>query len=578
MEDTKTYDELLSELLQMRMQLEEANDTIDAIRSGQVDALVVKAEDEHHLYTLKNVDQTYRIFIEQMNEGAVTLNESNTVLYANSQFALLVNLPTEKVTGKSFFSFISPICTEECAELIHNAWKANSKGELILQAANDKDIPVLISFKTLHLDEGLSMSVIITDLTAQKEAQRLLKEKNVLLEEAQSIAQQLNANLEHKVSERTKELELSVQEKTLLSEELRSNQERLSLILETMAEGVGIIDATGNLTYANPMAQKILGLQKSEILTRTYDDPKWQNQRIDGSLLPDEEHPMAIMMRMGKPVYDYEIAVQPTEGERFYISINAAPIRDTKGVLVGGVGTFMDVTNRRKSIQQKDEFISVASHELKTPMTTLKASVQILEALVSKERSSPMIPVFLNKANLSLSKLSSLIDNLLNVSRMEKGQMVLNTSSFNVYDVIKENVENLQLENRDRSVTLSGTSDITITADKYRIEQVFANLVNNAIKYSPAKTPVVVAVELCRESRSVKISVQDFGIGIPEDKLAQLFDRYFRVDYSGNNYSGLGLGLYISSEIIRRHKGTIGVDSMLGQGSTFWFMLPLEPA
>ena len=266
---------------------------------------------------------------------------------------------------------------------IEKAWTDNVKSEVALQAGGGKEVPVLLSLKTLYLDEGLSMSIIITDLTTQKATQQLLRQKNKQLEEAQAFMQQLNAKLEIKVKERTRELEASVLEKTKISEALRNNQERLALILETMAEGVGIIDAKGTLTYANPMAQKILGLHHSEMLARTFDDPKWSNLQIDGTPLPKEEHPMAIMLKTCKPVYDSEIAVQPPDRERFYISINAAPILDDNGTLIGGVGTFMDVTNRRRITQQKDEFISVASHELKTPMTTLKASMQVLERIIA---------------------------------------------------------------------------------------------------------------------------------------------------------------------------------------------------
>ena len=576
MEKKRTYEELLLELTDLRQQLEEANDTIEAIRSGEVDALIVKEKNGLQLYTLKSADQTYRIFIEQMTEGAVTLSEDNLILYCNSQFASLVKLPLEKVTGQSFFQFIPQECKAECAGLIYKAWNENIKSELMLLCDDGSQVPVLLSFKPLHLDEGLSMSIILTDLTKQKETQQLLTLKNRQLEEAQQTAQQLNANLEQKVKERTSELETSVLEKTEIGEALRNNQERLALILETMAEGVGIIDVEGNLTYANPMAQKILGLRKSEILTRTYDDPRWTNLRIDGTPLPEEEHPMAIMMRTGKPVYDHEIGVQPPDRERFYISINAAPICNGSGAIVGGVGTFMDVTNRRKSIQQKDEFISVASHELKTPMTSLKASLQILEQMMATEKDSPMVPVFLNKASISLLKLSGLVEDLLNVSRLEKGQLILKKAVFNVYEMVKENVDNIQFVNKNiNSVTITGSRDASIMADKYRIEQVLTNLLNNAVKYSPASVRICIDIDLY-ETNNVKVSVQDFGIGIPADKQKQLFDRYFRVDYSGNQYSGLGLGLYISNEIITKHNGKIGVDSELGKGSTFWFILPVS--
>jgi len=213
LEKRKTYEELVSELNEARMQLEEANDTIEAIRSGEVDALVVKEKDGIQLYTLKSADQTYRIFIEQMTEGAVTLSEDNLILYCNSQFASLVQLPLQKITGQSFFQIIPPDYKQECIQLIQKAWNETVKAELLLLTANGSFVPVLLSFKALHLDEGLSMSIIITDLTEQKQTEQLLKLNNTQLKEAQEITWQLNANLENKVKERTKELEASVLEK-----------------------------------------------------------------------------------------------------------------------------------------------------------------------------------------------------------------------------------------------------------------------------------------------------------------------------------------------------------------------------
>jgi two-component system phosphate regulon sensor histidine kinase PhoR len=571
-ENIKSYQELIVELNEMRIQLEEATDTIDAIRSGEIDALVVKADEGHQLYTLKSADQTYRIFIEQMTEGAVTLNPEGYILYSNSQFADLVGLPLEKVTGKSFYKYITEGCLDDCHTLIDKAWEDNTKGELDLLAVDEKKIPVLLSLKTLNLDEGLSLSVIITDLTEQKETQKLLEQKNAELEEAQKIAQHLNANLENTVKERTRELEINIEEKTKVEEELRSNQERLTRILETMAEGVGIVDVHGNLTYANPMAQKILGLQQSEILQRTYDDPKWQNLRIDGSVLPDGEHPMSVIMATGKPVFDYEIAVQPPDAERFYISINAAPLRDENGQIVGGIGTFMDVTVRRKNIQNKDEFISVASHELRTPVTSLKASLQLLDRM--KENPSPkMLPVLINQANKSLNKLSVLIGDLLNTTKMTEGQLHLNISTVKLSSLIDDCCLHVHTD-AGHHVVLQGDKDLEVNADADKVEQVVTNLINNVIKYAPDSNVINVSLE--RVDNMAKVSVIDNGPGIPPEKLPNLFERYYRVDNSGIQYSGLGLGLYICAEIIKKHNGQIGAESELGKGSTFWFTLPIN--
>ncbi|WP_276348573.1 ATP-binding protein [Daejeonella sp. JGW-45] len=571
MKSSKSYEELLAELNEVRIQLEESNDTLEAIRSGEVDALVVKNKDGHQVYSLKSADHTYRIFIEQMTEGAVTLNKDNLILYSNSQFATMLGLPLEKVIGQQFVKFIIPEYQNTFRALILRAWDQNIKAELLLRSSTSNGLPVLISMKTLDLDEGVSMSMILTDLSSQKETEKILVQKNEQLEEAQKIARLLNSNLEATVKERTRELEITLSDKTRIEEDLRNNQERLTRILETMAEGVVIVDLEGRLTYANPMAQKILCGSKDEKLTTIFGCDQWKNLKIDGSDLPAEEHPIMVMMARGKEVYDYEIAVQPKNAERFYISLNAAPLRDRYGNLVGGIGTFMDVTNRRKISQQKDEFISIASHELKTPLTSLKASMQLLSRIVSSNPGSEKIPEFLDKANKNLLKILYLTEDLMNVSKIQHGQLPLNKTKFNLSTLINDCCNHVKADSSYNFI-FEGDEEVEVCADYPRIDQVVVNLVNNAVKYAPdSKT---IKLKVARENGMVKTSVQDFGIGIPPEKLPHLFGRYYRVDPSGIQFSGLGLGLYISAQIIERHKGTIGVDSVLGQGSTFWFTLP----
>ncbi|WCT10210.1 ATP-binding protein [Mucilaginibacter jinjuensis] len=579
METTRTYQDLLKELkdLQLEMEetrfrLEEATDTIEAIRTGEVDALIVNDGEGHQLYTLKSADQTYRIFIEQMTEGAVTLNENGHILYSNSQFAQLVGLPLEKVTGKSFYKFITEDCLEECESLINKAWKGNTKGELSLLTNYSPKIPALLSLKTLDLDEGLSLSVIITDLTEQKATQELLEQKNAQLEQAQEIAYHLNLNLENTVKERTHELEINIREKTKIEENLRGNQQRLQSILDTMAEGVGIVDTEGKLIYANPMAQTIFGIKDGEAALFSADNPKWQNLHIDGSALPDDEHPMAIMFATQRAIYDHEIAIQFEDKERSYISINAAPLIDQNGKLNGGVVTFTDVTARRKSIQQKDDFISIASHELKTPVTSLKASIQLLERM--KNNPSPvMLAKLIDQSGRSLERLNNLINDLLNVNRITHGQLQLRKKQFVVGDMINSSSYHL-LSAGVHQLNINGDLDSFIYADEQRVEQVMINFLNNAAKYAPNSIDIIIAVE--KLDNKVKISVADKGPGILPEKIPHLFDRYYRADHSGTQFSGLGLGLYISAEIIKRHGGEIGVDSKLGVGSTFWFTLPVQ--
>lgn len=364
-----------------------------------------------------------------------------------------------------------------------------------------------------------------------------------------------------------------IAEKSELEETLRKSQQRLEGILETMAEGVGVIDAKGRMVYANPMAQHILGLSESSIKERTYDDPQWQNLRLDGSPLPSEEHPMSIMMRTQRPIYDHEIAVQPPGSDRIYISINAAPIFDAEGNLTGGIGTFMDVTTRRLITQGKDDFISIASHELKTPVTSLKASLQLLQRSHHKlpEESRTKL---VEQSIRSLDKLSHLITDLLDTSRIEQGQMKLNRQPFSLAELFDDCCKTLA-QNTEQEILFEGDTHLTVEGDHQQIGQVMVNFITNALKYAPESDQILIRAERVNDNE-VRVSVKDQGPGIPEEKLTHLFERYYRTEYKGQKFTGLGLGLYISAQIIKHHGGRIGVESEIGKGSEFWFTLPLQ--
>ncbi|HUH33850.1 MAG TPA: ATP-binding protein [Daejeonella sp.] len=368
------------------------------------------------------------------------------------------------------------------------------------------------------------------------------------------------------------ELKASIDEKDIIEQNLREERERLTLILQTMAEGVGIVGPSGKFTYVNPMAQKILGIPEDEILLRTFNDPKWKNLRVDGTALPDGEHPMAVVMSTGKPVFDYEISTKPHNSEQYYVSVNAAAIKNESGEIVAGIQSFMDVTHRRKAIQQKDEFISVASHELKTPLTSLNAGFQLLERQLKIETN--LSDKFLKIAattRINLRKLSRLVEDLLNSTKIENGHLKLQKSWFTVSQIINECCDQLRLQG-NHELKVFGDLKAEVFADEQKIDQVLTNFVNNAVKYAPGATTIELLVESFPDK--VKVSVVDTGIGIEPEKVNHIFNRFYQVDPNGMQFSGLGLGLYISSEIIKQHGGQIGVESELGKGSTFWFTIP----
>jgi len=369
-----------------------------------------------------------------------------------------------------------------------------------------------------------------------------------------------------------KHLEAIIAEKIVLEQSLRGNEQRLQGILDTMAEGVIIVDRESHPTYANPMAQRIMGMPEDVFFGRIYNDTKWQNERVDGSPLPKEDHPIYVALRTGLTVYDQEIGIVIPGAEKIYISINAAPIIDEHGQITGGIVTFTDVTNRRKILQQKDDFISVASHELKTPIASLKGALQLLDRMLP-DISAEMLAKLIAQANKSLNKLTDLVNSLLNSNRISQGRFPIHKTSFRIANLINDCCHHIRVAG-DHIINLRGDIDLEITADEQLIDQVIVNFVNNAVKYAPSSKEINIDVE--RVNNSAKLSITDFGPGIGADKLPHIFERYFRADYGSVQFSGLGLGLYICAEIIEKHSGEIGVDSQVGKGSTFWFTLPLK--
>ena len=183
---SKRNEALEQQLAELRHQLDEANETIEAIRTGQIDALVVKRPTGHQLYTLKTADQTYRVFIEKMREGAVTLNRKGVVLYSNSRFASMVNLPLTKIIGSYFKDYVKEVELTVFDNLFKKGWKKECKGEINISPKEKETIPVLLSLTSLELDEGVALSIIITDLSDQKDIEKQLRENNKLLEVAKS--------------------------------------------------------------------------------------------------------------------------------------------------------------------------------------------------------------------------------------------------------------------------------------------------------------------------------------------------------------------------------------------------------
>ena len=270
-----------------------------------------------------------------------------------------------------------------------------------------------------------------------------------------------------------------------------------------------------------------------------------------------------------KSTYHAEYQVRCPDGSIRWIHSSGTPVFDADGNALTITGITVDITERKSYDAQKDDFLGIASHELKTPLTSLKATIQLMIRLKEKNDYT-MIPRLIDQSAHSLNKLTSLVDDLLNMHRISEGQLRLEKTKFNVYRMLTNCCQYL---NNDYQFDITGDNKLLINADENRIEQVIMNFLNNAVKYAPHSKRILLQFE--QQKEKVKIAVTDFGEGIDSQVQPYLFDRYYRVNHEGKKYSGLGLGLFISSEIIKRHHGEIGVESSLGNGSTFWFELPI---
>ena len=236
----------------------------------------------------------------------------------------------------------------------------------------------------------------------------------------------------------------------------------------------------------------------------------------------------------------------------------------------------IDRQNIEHLMKKKDEFMNIASHELKTPLTSMKSYVQMISRRLTNSFPDKLLLDFTDKANKQAEKLVHLVNDLFDLSKIQSGRLQFSFTVFDLNELIRECIEHVQHTVETHTITLKGSIPLQVEGDKNRLEQVINNLLSNAVKYSPNADRVL--VEVLSQDNWVEIKVTDFGIGIPEAELPNISKRFFRVESVSNNFNGLGLGLYISSQIIKGHSGELIVESAVNQGSTFGVKIPIKQA
>lgn len=362
-----------------------------------------------------------------------------------------------------------------------------------------------------------------------------------------------------------------------IQKDLELKQSILSAIVNSSDDAIISKTLDGIITSWNPAATRMFGYKETEAI----------GKHISLIIPPDrieEETVIINNIRSGNKIDHFETIRLAKGGGRKYISLTVSPIKNSRGKIVGASKIARDISLRienekqqqlyteqlQELIRYKDEFMAMASHELKTPLTVILANLQILQLMMEKD---PNVK-FVNKIIKQSLKLSDLITRLLNVSKIQSGKLELNLSVFDLDALIKEVIGVIQQTTRShRLIYKSYKGESSVHADREKIEQVIVNLLSNAIKYMPREGDI--NIKLQKKGGKLIISVKDRGVGIPERDLENIFQRFYRVSGVPSSYSGSGIGLYVSAEIVKMHHGKIWAESQIGSGSVFHFSIPL---
>ncbi len=348
---------------------------------------------------------------------------------------------------------------------------------------------------------------------------------------------------------------------------LADSEQLLRNITTAAPTGLWMADEKGEITYVNQTWLDWCG--------STYD--KELGYGWLSALLPeDREKTIEKFFKALKKrsLYETEFRIKHIDGTIHWCVVTGRPQYRNDGSFAGYIGACVDITEQKALQQQKDDFIGIASHELKTPVTSIKAYTQVLERMLLKKGDTKEAAM-ISRMDAQLNRLTSLIGDLLDVTKINSGKLQFNDAEFDFNEHIQDLIEDLARTTDKHTLTVKLASSCIVFGDKERIGQVVTNLITNAIKYSPHADEIIIYSDI--KDGKVNLCVQDFGIGIAKDNLEKVFEQFYRV--SGDmqhTFPGLGLGLYISSEIIKREGGRIWVTSEEGKGSTFGFDLPLK--
>jgi PAS domain S-box-containing protein len=365
--------------------------------------------------------------------------------------------------------------------------------------------------------------------------------------------------------------------------EAEAARDWLQQVVDALPEGIAVCDERGVIHTSNAVTQYVMGAVPPAVEVSGY--ASLGICHLDGTPCPPAEVPLARSVQRGDTVHGEQLLITHAgDGRQTPVLVNSAPLRSRGGTIVGAVMVFQDITAIKDLEQQKDAFLAATSHDLRNPLTAIKARVQMLERRAARLGTSEgdAIAEGLRSIDNTSNRISGMINELLDVARLRMGRpldldrqpMDLNALAFEVADGLRSAAD------RHNIIVESAAPRVVGDWDRPRLERVLANLVSNAIKYSPHGGDVSITIDAERENGSAWaiLRVSDEGIGIPEQDLPRVFESYYRASNVAGRIEGAGVGLAAVRQVIEEHGGSVEVASREHVGSTFTVRLPLAPA
>ena len=611
------------EMTELQRRLEEAEETLRAIREGEVDALVVDGPQGEVIYTLTSADYPYRLMIDEMNEGAVSVSPDAFILYSNRNFAGILGLTDSHASGVPFGDYVVAPMRETFLADLERAREQSVRREYLLRSEAGREIPVLMSFAKLQPQTN-SISIVVTDLTAQK----LLEEK----------LRQAKNGLEDQVEERTKEL--------------RESEARLFGILEHSAADLKAMrrlneigmrcakdghDVAGCLRDVLNVAIEISGADKGNIQLL---DPESGVLRLttqsgfDDSFVElfesvnngDSACGVALQTKQRVIVEDVtksEIyagkATLLALREADVLAVQSLPLMSSSGKLLGMISTHFSITHRpseqelrlmdllarqtadyleRKQVEEereqllsrehelrqtaeeanrlKDEFLAIMSHELRNPLNVILGYAELLLRM-DEIRASTNLQRMADAVKRNAVAQSKLIRDLLDLSRLRSGKLELNRETVSPVASIENAIETVRADASSKGIEIdvSAPEDMLfVQADPVRLEQIIWNLLNNSVKFTPRGGRITVRLE--DEMDEIVLTVADNGQGIDATFLPHIFEIFRQADAgTSRSQQGMGIGLAVVQQLVELHGGSVNASSEgKGQGAKFTIRMP----